>query len=543
MGRPGENTREMAFDANVSTRAPVAGPDWGAVVARLGPREGELTLAELDELGRAHWWLRHADESTRLDQVQHERLLADGRVVEAAERALRVGLQWAIRGDLTVASTWLARARRLLRDQPPSVVHSYADYVLATADLDLDTDPSEALEVASRLRDMADAYDDRTLDCFALGLTGMATVRSGDLTGFEVLDEALLPIVDGQVDPLWAGDLFCSVIHLCEGLGDLARMRAWTDTLAAWASPLSDTFLYAGVTRVHQLQLLRAEGRWDEVVAEMGEQSDQLAPAHSWLAGAGFHELGEVHRLRGDRDAAQAAYDRARELGIEPEPGQALLHHAAGRTDEALAGLRVAMAAEGPLSRSRVIGPAVRLALDAGERQWAASLVDELEATARRFGTPGLVAAASHARAVLLSDAGRYDDAVPLLEDAARIYREQRYRHASAQVHEALAVACRGRGDVVRADAEEATARAIYDRLGARADLARLSVLAAPGGLTAREVQVLAQVAAGLTNKQVAEALVISDKTVSRHLASIFTKIGVSSRTAAAAWAREHGVA
>ncbi len=128
------------------------------------------------------------------------------------------------------------------------------------------------------------------------------------------------------------------------------------------------------------------------------------------------------------------------------------------------------------------------------------------------------------------------------LEEAARIHREQRHRHALARTHEALSVAHRGLGDDARADAAAATARAIYERLGAEADLRRLADSGRPAGLTARELEVLVQVSAGLTNKEVAGALVISDKTVSRHLASIFLKTGVSSRTAAAAWAHQHGI-
>lgn len=516
--------------------------DWAATVARLGPREPELSLVELDELVRAHWWLCEVADSIRLEEQLHERLLADGQVTAAAERALRIALQWVIRADLTLATTWLNRASRLLRDQPRTAVHEYADYLRATSDLDLERDPATAVEAAARMREAAAGLDDRTVDCFALALTGMASVRTGDLAGFDVLDEALLPILSGQVDPLWAGDLFCSVIHLCQGLGDLARMRAWTDSLALWAAPLSETFLYAGVTRVHQLQLLRAEGRWDAVVEEMGRQSARLSGAHTWLAAEGFHELGEVHRLRGDREAAQAAYDHCRELGVEPEPGQALLLHRAGRTGEAIGGLRLALADRGPLGRAWVIGPAVSIVLAAGDRDWAEALVAELEETTQRFGTPGLVAAAAQTRACLLLDQGRDADAVGLLDRAGRIYREQRHRHASAQVHEALAVAHRRLGDRVRADAEHATARVIYERLGAREDLGRLTDAPTPCGLTAREVEVLTHVAAGLTNKQVAEALVISDKTVGRHLASVFAKCGATSRTAAAAWAREQGL-
>jgi DNA-binding NarL/FixJ family response regulator len=107
-------------------------------------------------------------------------------------------------------------------------------------------------------------------------------------------------------------------------------------------------------------------------------------------------------------------------------------------------------------------------------------------------------------------------------------------------VHEQLAAAARALGDSERARAEEATAVAIYKRLEARPDLERLSHRELPGGLTEREAEVLRRVAAGASNREVAEALTISEKTVGRHLANIFTKIGVSSRTAAAAWAHEH---
>jgi DNA-binding NarL/FixJ family response regulator len=109
-------------------------------------------------------------------------------------------------------------------------------------------------------------------------------------------------------------------------------------------------------------------------------------------------------------------------------------------------------------------------------------------------------------------------------------------------VHERLASAHQALGDPARAEAEVATAVAIYARLGAAPDVARLDRHSRPGGLTEREVEVLRLVATGSSNQQVADVLTISGKTVSRHLANIFTKVGVSTRTAAAAWAREHGL-
>lgn len=520
----------------------VSRQEWRDIVHRLS-RERDPTIEQLALLAQAHWWLCDIPEATRLEELLHERHLTDGQPVDAADAGLRVSLMWGTRGNVALAKAWLERACRVLDDQPRCRVHGYADYLRSMVELDLDEDHTGAAAAAERLQQLAREERDRTLECFALTLGGMAAVRSGDLDGFAALEEALISVLGGRVDPLWGGDIFCSVIHLCEGIGDLARMRAWTDALNAWATPLSDTFLFAGVTRIHQLQLLRAEGHWDQVEQELGERSAGLADAHGWLAGAGFYELGEVRRLRGDEKGAQAAYDRARGLGVEPQPGEALLRQARGETAQALDDLRVALAWCGPLGRARLIPDAVDLALAAGERELAEQLALEGAATAERFGTPGLLAAAARARAACAMASGRWDDAEAALERAARIHRQQRERHHSARVHEALAEVYRRRGEDGRAAAAEATARAIYAALGADADLARSAHRQRPGGLTAREVDVLVRVSVGRTNKEVARDLVISDKTVGRHLGSIFAKTGVTSRTAAAAWARDNGLA
>lgn len=519
------------------TRAP---DDWRRVVEELAVREDDLSTDDLELLARGHWWLGDVPESSRVEEVAHHRHLADGNVEAAVESALRLCEEWGTRGDLALAMAWLSTARRLLGDLPRGRLHGYLDYLLAFVDLDLEGDIEGAAATSVGLRALAAAEGDANLDCFALALSGFAAVSAGDLAGFTALDEAMIPVVSGRVDPIWGGDVYCSVIHLCESLGDLSRMRAWTDALARWAAPLSSTFMYAGITRLHQLQLLRAEGEWDAVLAELESQSIGLADAHGWLAGTGFYELGEIHRARGDVEAAGVAFGRATSFGIEPQPGAALLQHSAGHTDAALASLRMALAECGPLGRARLLEATVRVAIAAGDLALVDELAAEAEATARRFGTPGLVAGAAHVRALCHLARGEYADARPRLEEAARVYRDQRHRHALARTHEDLASVWRGLGDVRQANAEVATASAIYLRLGAAADLERLRSPSHPGGLTDREVEVLARVSTGLTNKQVAAALVISEKTVSRHLGSIFLKTGVTSRTAAAAWAREH---
>lgn len=515
--------------------------DWRAAYDALAADRAELDTDDLALLADAAWWLGNAPMSMEISEEIYQRLRAAGDDEQAADRALRLALAWYARGDLQVGEAWSARARRLLGVLPASPLHGYLIYLEASGDLDLTGDPEPAAEAAAELRRIADEFDDPTLECFALALGGLAAVRSGDTAaGFADLDQAMLPVLAGQVDALWSGDLYCTVIHLCDDLADLGRMRAWTESLAHWATPLSHTFMFAGVLRVHDLQLIAAAGDWATVERELGDQSANLVGAHGWLAGEGYYALGEVRRLRGDADGARAAFDQARSLGHEAQPGSALLLSAEGDTAGALAQLRVALADQNRLVRARMLLPAVELALAEGETTYAGTLAAELEETASWYGTPGLAALADRGRAAVRLAAGDPAAAIPLLERAARVYREQRHQHASATVHERLAAAHSALGRHEHARAESATALAIYSRLGARPDVERLSPRAVPGGLTDREVEVLRQVTAGASNREVAQALTVSEKTVGRHLANIYTKLGVSSRTAAAAWAHEH---
>ncbi|WP_404382899.1 LuxR C-terminal-related transcriptional regulator [Knoellia locipacati] len=513
--------------------------------ARSSAREGtaNLPLDELRHLAEDAWWLGDSATSMALDEEVYRRLEADQQLDEAARQALDLGLQWVTRGDVVIGTAWLGRARRLLEGLPESVTHGYLTYVDATYELDVHGDPAAAQQAAARLEALGRTHDDSALRCFARVLEAFAHVREGRTAeGFQALDEAMLEVITGGVPPRWAGDIHCTVIHVTHQLGDWARMRSWTDALERWALPLSRTFMYATVTRVHQLELVGAEGGWDEVLAEMEGPSRALVGSHGWLAGAGFQELGDVLRCRGRWADAAHAYRRARELGIDPQPGEALLAHAAGRSGEAATALRAAADGVGPLERARLLLPSVEVGLACGDVDLAESAAAELASTAKIYDTAGLRAWARHAEGLLALSRDEFEDAEVALESALRDYRSQRLRYAVARAHDHLSTARRGMGKDRAADADAATALMIYRELGAAPDVARLTVSERPGGLTGREAEVLALVAGGAGNREVAQRLVISEKTVGRHLANIFAKLDVGSRTAAAAWAHEHGI-
>ena len=255
---------------------------------------------------------------------------------------------------------------------------------------------------------MERTYGSRALGAFALVLAAHAKILRGDAdAGFDLLDEAMLPVVAGEVDPFWGGDIYCTVIHLTGLIGDFGRMRAWTDALDTWSAELSQTFSYAGIVRVHQLELLVAEGRWDEAAAELGPVSSSIADTDTWVSGHGFAELGHVLRLRGRRDEAAEAYARALRAGVDPEPGPALLAAAEGRRSEGVDALRAAIASRPPVQRLALLLPAVELALDAGQHEAARGFAAELSADAGRLGAAGAQAWAWHARALLELHAAR----------------------------------------------------------------------------------------------------------------------------------------
>ena len=147
----------------------------------------------------------------------------------------------------------------------------------------------------------------------------------------------------------------------------------------------------------------------------------------------------------------------------------------------------------------------------------------------------------------MLAAAGRPEAVLPTLRAACRRWQELDAPYDAARVRLLLATVYRALGDGDAATRELDEAQAVFERLGAAADAARTAALrgrpALPAGLTGREAQVLALVAAGRTNRQIAEELVLSHKTVARHLSNIFAKLDVTSRTQAAAYAFEHGLA
>jgi DNA-binding NarL/FixJ family response regulator len=502
-------------------------------------RAGEdapLSTDDLDAMAVAAWRLGRGKESLRVAERVFAQL-ARTDPPSAAMKAIDLALAWVTRGDVNIGQGWMNRARRLLDGAPEGPTHGYLAYLDALAAM-MTRDAQALPQRVQTLREMCGRLDSPAVTALchvAEALSAISEARMAEAYG--LIDEAMLPVLADQVPIDWAGDIYCVVLNQCYRLADLPRMRALTQSMERWCNDFAASATYGGVCDVHRLQLQAATNDYRLLERRLVDASRALEEVNSWAAGAGYYELGEVRRLRGDTDGAFAAFLRARELGIDPQPGEALLRCRTGDSATAWTDLRVALAGEDRLGRIRLLRGAVEIALARGSVDEAERHCAELESGAEAFGTPGFRAWAAHARGAILAQREQHADALDALQAALREYRTQQSRYETARVYEWMAVAHKGLGDDDLAAADAATAENIYAQLGV--EPAHVCGCSSPGGLTKREIDILRRIAGGATNKQVAVQICISEKTVGRHLANIYTKLGVSSRTAAVAWAHE----
>ena len=529
----------MRTDLLVAARTAHARRDWHVsydAFVRAG-EDAPLGTDDLEALAVAAWQLGRGKESVRVTERVFTQL-ARTDPPSAAMKAVELGLAWFTRGDLNIAQGWMNRARRLLDGAPVGPANGYLAYLDALMVMG----DSETLAIrVQTLRDICRRIDTPALTALCQVAEALAAIGEARMTdAFALLDEAMLPVLAGQVPLDWAGDIYCVVLNQCHHLADLPRMHAWTQSMERWCADFAASDTYGGVCDVHRLQLLVATDDYRQLHARLVTTSQALEDTNSWAAGEGYYQLGEVLRLQGDVDGAFAAFARARTLGVDPQPGEALLRWGQGDGQIAWTDLRVALAGADRLSRIRLLPGAVEIALARNNLDEADQYCRELEDGAGAFGTPGFRAWAAHARGAILVQRGEYGDALTVLQSALREYRIQKSRYETAQIYEWMALAHRALGDDDVAAADAATAQSIYDQLGV--EPAGIYGSASPGGLTKRELEILTGIARGATNRQVAQQIFISEKTVARHLANIYAKLGVSSRTAAVAWAHQHNL-
>lgn len=544
---------------NADTLAATGEAGWAALNAGdwlAAQRCFEACLKEQDSaeahdgLGLALWWLNdvaaaHAQRATayRLFRQRGE-----------PRRAARIAA-WLAREQLFLHSNpsamrgWFARAHRLLDEAGPCIEQGWVTMYRASM---LDG-PAELEQEALQTIALARADQDVDLESFSLAFLGMARVALGRVAdGMEALDEAMAAALGGEAIGLaTVSEVFCVLLSACDLAGDLVRLEQWCRAAADFAARHHCSFLSA-YCRATYGGLLASTGRWQEAETELLGAIQAFDAGHRGLRLQAVIRLADLRVSQGRLAEAEALLAGHEDHGAALLP-LARLHLARGEPELARAALRRALPPTSAATLDRV--PAlvlqVEVSLALGDIVAATEAAEQLAELARRTQSELLLAQADLADGHVRRHCGDARAAECVQAALARLRTcEQSLLAGRARLEMAhLLVDSDRAGAITWARAALAT----FERLGAAHDadqaaavLRQLGVATPPGprlrqSLTRREGEVLALVAEGLTNHEIAERLCISVKTAEHHVSQILAKLGARTRAEAAALAASQG--
>jgi DNA-binding CsgD family transcriptional regulator len=516
----------------------------------LADQAAPLAAEELELLATSAYMLGRDDEHIRALERAHHAHLDAGDAPRAVQCAYWIGHNLMLRGEMGPATGWFGRGQRLLEREERDCAERGYLLIPVLVGHAIAGDHEAAYGTATEIAEIGTHFADRDLIAIGVHEQGHALVRLGHFEqGLGLLDEVMVAVIAGELSPIVTGLVYCNTIGFWQSVYELRRAREWTEALTRWCEQQRGMVAHTGVCLVHRAEIMQLQGAWDAALDEARRAAERFAEGvlNARVCGKAYYRQGEVQRLRGERSAAEQSYREASRRGYEPQPGLALLRLAEGKGDAASSAIRRVLD-EASLQRARAaLLPAyVEIMLAGGEIEEARSACRELEAISGAHRSDMLRAMSAQARGALALAEGDPRTALVALREAWNAWQELEAPYEAARARVLLGLGCRAVGDEDTAAWELDAARGAFDRLGARPDVARVDSLttspqaASAHGLTQRELQVLRLVSRGATNRSIATELVLSERTIDRHVSNIFAKLRVSSRAAATAYAYEH---
>jgi DNA-binding CsgD family transcriptional regulator/tetratricopeptide (TPR) repeat protein len=512
-------------------------------------REQPLGPDDLQLLAHSAYMLGLDDEyRAALEQAYHA-LREAGDAPRAARCSWWIGHNLLFLGQAAPARGWFARGQRLLEREGRERVERGYLLIPTLLEHSAKGEFAAAHTTAAEIAAIGEQFSDPDLVAIALMEQGHALVRQGRTEeGLRLVDETMVAVTAGELSPVVAGIVYCNTIAFCRDAYELRRAREWTEALTRWCEQQPEMVAHKGLCLVHRAEIMTLGGAWPEALEEARRVAKQFTDGvlNQRALGHAAYRQAEVHRLQGRFDEADAAYREASRCGREPQPGLALMRLAQGKGDAAAAAVRRAVDESAlPLRRAALLPAYVEILVTTGDVAGARATCDELAEIARRHGSEVLIALAAHAEGAVALAEGDAQAALASARRAWQTWQDLGAPYDAARARVLVARACTELGDVDTAALELDAARDAFFRLGAAPDVAAIDALVrkrgrGDHGLTSREVEVLRLVARGKSNREIATALVISERTVARHVQNIFAKLRVSSRASASVFAAEH---
>lgn len=510
----------------------------------------------LEGLGEAAWWQNDAPSVIEVRErayrlyLDREDKLAAGRVASA------LAMDYVLfRGEEAVSNGWLQRAHRMLDDIGPTPEAGLLALTEGLFAIEFRNDTQEARRFASQGREVGRELGIPDIEMTGLALEGLCLVSEGAVDeGMRKLDEATVAATGGEMqDPRAIGFTCCYLMMGCERVRDYDRAAQWCQRIKEFCSRTGLQVLLS-FCRAHYADVFTAKGRWREAEEEIVPAIEGMRAHHPGIVAEGITRLAELRMRQGRLNEAEEMFAACEfhwrgQLGLASVTLEREDHLAA--LDRADRYLR-RVPSENRTRRVAGLEVVVRAGTALGDLDRAQSASAEIRALAEAVGTPPLRAAADTAEGCILAAAGQHDLARRHLEDAVDGYGRAGTPFEAMQARIDLARSLRALNRTDEAAVEARVALEVSRQMGAALHFERIEaflehlegravpVEASP--LTDRELEILRLVASGRTNRAIAEELVISEKTVGRHVSNIFAKLDISTRAAATAYAYEHGL-
>jgi DNA-binding CsgD family transcriptional regulator len=520
-----------------TARAAFAAGHWEAAAAAF-EAAGDVAEA-LDGLGQVRWFQCRIDEGIALRERAYAAYLHADDPCAAASCALWLAIEYvSSRGAEAVANGWVLRAERLLAGRPPSPAHVELEIARGRRTGD-EADFRRALEIARGLRS-------RDQEVRAMSVLGEHLARTGRADeGMALLDEAMAAVIGGELtDPWTMGGAACQLLAACDGTADFTRARQWCEEVVPYIERRGYVPLWAWCRSLYG-GVLTATGEWERAEAELLESLRTYGGPGRPMAAYPLARLAELRMRQGRYEEAERLVD-----GIEDHPRAVgvgigvLLARGRARAAAAACERRLARIGERHPGGGELLPLLAAARAELGDGAGAREAVERLQELARQLRRPDLVAAAEVA-AARLGDAAAGAHLESALEAYERLGMPLEAARARLQLARLL--------EPELAVEEARRALRAFERIGARADADDAAALLREHGavgrsgprlgeeLTQRETEVLALLAEGLSNAQIADRLVISPKTAEHHVGRVLRKLDLRSRAEAAAYATRSG--